>query len=203
MSGTYPTTPAPARLVMQSITPTLISATASLSRQARTRGAQRFAFQLEYPPGLTWSDIKQLFGFLSAQRGQADTFAFNLQQYYNTGTLAGSPVVNGAAQTGRSIDLVGFTPSAAGVLARGDFIQFTGDAKTYIVTEDASANISGEATAAIHPQVMASPGDGVAIIGHAKGDEIAITCAAAVDVLSFDLARAQRVGFSIELAEVV
>jgi len=203
MSGTYPATPVPARVVLTSLQPGYIATTVSLSRQARTRGAQRFGVQLDYPPGLVWSDIKELFGFLSAQRGQTDTFDFALPQYYNTGSFAGTPLVDGGSQSGNALNVKGFSLSSADVVARGDFFKIAGDDKVYIITADASSDGSGDATLAIVPQLITSPAGDAAITPHTSGAPLLFKMSASSDLLTMDLGRAQRVGFGVELVEVV
>lgn len=78
----------------------------------------------------------------------------------------GSPAVDGASQTGQSLDVKGFTASATDVAKAGDYIQLgSGDnQRLYIVLADADADGSGNATLKIWPRLRESPGDSESIV---------------------------------------
>ena len=65
------------------------------------------------------------------------------------GTATGTVRVNGASQTGNQVALDGFTASRANVFKAGDYIQI--NSYVYMVTEDVSADGSGEANVKIEP----------------------------------------------------
>lgn len=65
----------------------------------------------------------------------------------------GTPLVNGATQTGSSIATDGWTASANGVLRAGDIIKFAGVNTVYFVTADVNSNASGQATILINPKI--------------------------------------------------
>ncbi|MEI6317412.1 MAG: hypothetical protein WCS09_02780 [Pseudomonadota bacterium] len=158
MSGTLPLPLFPSSLTIGSTTPTLVSTAHSLKRQVRSRGGHRWTFRLGWA-GLTQDQWQDLFGFLSAQRGQYETFEFT-PRFQNRGSWAGSPVISGGSQTGRSVALEDFTAAATNVARRGDFIRFGNHNKVYMVTADVSADGSGNATLSIEPALFASPADG-------------------------------------------
>lgn len=88
------------------------------------------------------------------------------------GIATGSPVVDGAGQTGDYLNTTGWTPSQQGIMLAGDYIQIgTGiNSKLYMVTEDTDSDVSGNANLRIVPSLRSSPIDGAAIIvNNAKG----------------------------------
>src|SRR3954463_10292223 len=82
------------------------------------------------------------------------------------GTATGTPLVNGASQTGEDLATDGWTASVTGILKAGDWIQLgTGSsARLYMVMVDANSNGSGQATLTIRPKLRSSPGDNSAIV---------------------------------------
>jgi hypothetical protein len=87
-------------------------------------------------------------------------------------TAAGTPVVNGASQTGNELDVDGLPASASGYLKAGDYIQLGSGstARLYKVLDDVNSNASGEATITLWPDLRSSPSDGAAIVvSDAKG----------------------------------
>lgn len=81
-------------------------------------------------------------------------------------TTAGTPVVNGASQTGGELDIDGLPTSETGYLLAGDYIQLgigTG-AQLYKVLDDVDTNASGEATVTIWPDLRSSPADNATVV---------------------------------------
>lgn len=78
------------------------------------------------------------------------------------GVATGTPLVNGASQTGKTLITDGWTISQTGILKQGDYIQI-GD-RLYMVTVDANSDGSGNATLDIWPRLRESPADNAAII---------------------------------------
>lgn len=197
MSGTYPTSPTPSNVKMTAYAPTLVSVAQSLKRQVRSRGGQRWRIEFGYPT-MTRDQAAPLFGFLAAQRGQYETFSVAVPGYEAPrGTWAGTPLVKGGSQTGRSVACDGFSVGAT--VKAGDLVQFAADAKVYMVTADATANGAGEITLAIEPALMASPADNAVI----TSSNVAMTCALAADTLEWSVGPGKFHAFSVSLVEVV
>lgn len=87
-------------------------------------------------------------------------------QSQTVGALGGSPVVNGASQTGSSLVTNGWTASVTGVLAVGDVFtiagvnavnpknrQSTGALQNFVVTAAANSDSGGNATISISPSI--------------------------------------------------
>lgn len=81
-------------------------------------------------------------------------------------TTPGTPLVNGAGQTGNSLNIDGCPASATGYLKAGDYIQLglSGTAKLYKVLNDVNTNASGQATLDIYPSIHTAPGDNAALV---------------------------------------
>ncbi|EBF6817825.1 hypothetical protein NN749_000802 [Salmonella enterica] len=75
-------------------------------------------------------------------------------------TPAGSPVVNGANQTGTELQTSGWAPGVV-VLERGDYITVNDELK--IVTADVTSTSTGTATVTFAPMLRWSPPDGAAV----------------------------------------
>jgi len=104
--------------------------------------------------------------------GTALGFDWYMSQNVNrhvVGSVDGTPLVNGASQTGDAIATDGWTPNAEKVLRKGDVITFdgvyavnpanqrsTGQLQQFVVTEDVDADASGEATIKIWPEIIAT-----------------------------------------------
>jgi hypothetical protein len=120
--------------------------------------------------------------------GQAAGFKWYMDQNIRThtvGPLGGTPLVNGASQTGTSLITDGWTAAAASRLKKGDVFTIagvnsvnrvsgdsTGSLQQFVVTADVSSDGSGNATIPIYPAitatgayktVTASPADNAAI----------------------------------------
>ena len=164
MSGTFPLTPAPSAIKIQSYQPTRVSIAHNLRRSVRTNGAQRWVITADWV-GLTRTQFAPIQAFVVAQRGQWDTFTAVLPAHkLPQGVASGSPLVNGASQQGRTLATRGWTASMAGVLKAGDFIGIAGQTKVYMVTADASSDGYGNATLVIEPALMAVPADGSSLV---------------------------------------
>lgn len=75
------------------------------------------------------------------------------------GTIAGTPLVMGAGQTGATLAIDGVTVGTT--LLKGDFFAVNGELK--MVTADATANGSGQMTLAFEPPLRSSPADNAAL----------------------------------------
>lgn len=84
----------------------------------------------------------------------------------------GTPLVNGASQTGDTLSIDGLPASATGYLKAGDYIQLGSGATSqlYKVLDDVDSNSSGEATLTIWPDLRSSPSnDATVVVANAKG----------------------------------
>jgi hypothetical protein len=104
--------------------------------------------------------------FLLALRGRSGTFYLGDSAAKTPrGVATGTPVVNGAGQTGKSLATRGWTISITGILKAGDYLQVGSGAtkRLYKNLTDANSDGSGNATFDIFPRLRESPADGAAI----------------------------------------
>jgi len=82
------------------------------------------------------------------------------------GVATGSPVVNGASQTGNELITDGWTVSTTGILKAGDYIQLGSgsSSRLYKVLDDVDSDASGNATLTIWPNLRSSPDDDDTIV---------------------------------------
>lgn len=133
--------------------------------------------------------------YLKGKMGTAVGFEWDMDQNIMThtvGPLGGTPLVDGAGQTGSSVLLKGFTAAVGLRLRRGDVITFagvnqvnpqsresTGDLEQFVVTQDCYSDGNGAATVSIFPPIVtsgatqtvdAAPADSAAVLtfGHAS-----------------------------------
>jgi hypothetical protein len=105
-------------------------------------------------------DTALLRAFLARLRGRAGRFTLhNFARYTPRGSIAGTPLVKGAAQTGTSLLIDGCTVGTT--LLAGDFIGVNGELK--MVVADATADGSGEMTLTLEPPLRSSPADNAVI----------------------------------------
>jgi hypothetical protein len=198
MSGTFPTSPAPASLVLHSQQPTRISTAHSLKRQVRGGTAQQWAFDLEWS-ALRRAELAPILAFALAQKGQYEAFTYTPPVLGSAqAAAAGTPLINGATASGRSIPTDGWAVSVT-VLKAGDFIKFASHNKVYMLTADAVSNASGQATLTIEPGLYASVADNSAVT-HAN---VPFTVAFAADTQETGLQPGVIARYACKLVEVL
>lgn len=195
----FPSSPAPSTLKIRSLQPTLVSTAHSLQRQVRSRGGHRWMISVAWPV-LKRAEWAAFFGFSQAQRGQFGTFTFVLPGNLATpqGVATGTPLVNGASQTGRSVLTKGWTNSITGILKAGDVIKFAERNKVYMLTADANSDGGGLATLAIEPALFVSPLDGEAL----TVSNVPFTVAFAGDARESDYVPGPFFSFAADMIEV-
>ena len=93
-------------------------------------------------------------------RGRVNrSMLYNFARPVPRGTIAGTPLVAGASQTGNTLAIDGCT--AGTTLLAGDFFGVGGELK--MVTADATASGGGAMTLTFEPPLRASPADNAAI----------------------------------------
>jgi hypothetical protein len=87
------------------------------------------------------------------------------------GIATGTPLVNGAGQTGYELITDGWTVSQTGILKAGDYIQLGSatTARLYKVLDDVNSDASGNATLDLWPDLRSAPADNATItVSNAK-----------------------------------
>lgn len=196
-TSSYPTSPMWLDASVSSYSPTFVSVTHGLGRQVRSRGAHAWLIELRYG-AITYDDFGPLWAFLNKQAGQYGVFYWSPGSPFATrGTGSGSPYVQGAGQTGQSLDTDGWGGSQT-VMKAGDFFSVEGDTKVYQLTEDVISNSGGEATMTFFPALRVSPAN-LADIDASP----AFRCSLTSDTLATDWSQCvQAIGFGVSLVEV-
>jgi len=117
------------------------------------------------------------------------------------GNAGGTPLVNGASQTGNSLVTDGWTASQTGILKAGDYFQLgtASSSKLYKVLADANSDGSGNATFDIWPSINTAVADDTAItVSAAKG-----LFRLSSNEMGFDLTQAQKYGLSFSAVGVI
>lgn len=157
--------------------PTLLKSTPALIDWSLVSNTQSFssplsaAVQTVEMPGARWkaafvmdnltaADAALIQAFMAKLRGRAGRFyLWNFARPTPRGTIAGTPLVKGAAQTGTSLLIDGCT--AGTTLLAGDYIGVNSELK--LVVGDATASVGGEMTLTIEPPLRSSPADNAPI----------------------------------------
>ena len=120
-------------------------------------------------PPMREADAEEWIAFLLKLRGRAGTFLMGdptkATPRGSAATAPGTPVVNGADQTGNYLNISGMPTSVTNYLKTGDNIQLgTGSASTlHKLLEPLDSDSSGEGTATLWPRIRVAPSDGAAI----------------------------------------
>jgi hypothetical protein len=162
MSGTFPTSPKFQSLAVSSFQSTFVSRSISGRRQARQIGGQYWIMRAKFPP-MTRAQFAPIHAFVMAQRGRYESFTLTPPVISTgLGSPAGTPLVNGADQTGRSVVTDGWN-NAITIFKADDYIKFANHDKVYTVTADATSSGAGAATISIEPALITSPANDSAI----------------------------------------
>lgn len=185
---------------------TYLDAGAKLDQYACPRDGQR---KIVFGPQMQANSIDALKGlfnnskkiskqFDSGEMGSAVGFDWCMDQniYTHTvGPLGGTPLVNGASQTGSSLITDGWTASAASRLKKGDVFTIagvyavnpvskntTGVLQQFVVTADVSSDGSGNATIPIYPAI--TPTTAQKTVSASPADNAALTVLGAASTLT-------------------
>ncbi len=147
----------------------------SFKQQTYQFSGQRWEADITLPQ-MNRENAEEWVAFLMKLYGQKGTFLLGDPlggtARGSASSAAGTPVVNGASQTGDTLAINGLPASATGYLKAGDYIQLgsAATAQLYKVLNDANSNGSGEATLDVWPNLRSSPSDGAAVVvANAKG----------------------------------
>jgi len=174
MSGTFPSSPAFNSVDIRSFQPTFVSRSISGRRQARQIGGQYFLMTATFPP-MTRAQFAPISAFIKKQRGEYESFQI-VPPVLSTGmgSPAGTPLVNGGSQTGRSVVTDGWNNTTL-IFKADDFIKFANHDKVYTVIADSTSDGSGNATLSIEPALVTSPAENSAITYSSVPFTVALT----------------------------
>ena len=144
--------PAKVTIIPQSVV-AVAASQYTLQEQVQVHSGQRWKISIEYP---TLSDAmsRALSAFVLRLNGRQGSFLLaDPSRLIPAGTSTGTPLVNGAGQSGNYLRTDGWTPGTTGILAAGDYLQ-TGSGSTtrlYQVTADADSDSGGNASIEVWP----------------------------------------------------
>jgi hypothetical protein len=137
----------------------------TFEQQVYVHQGVRLEADIEFPLAVN-ADHALVRSFLFALNGKEGTFTMGPENSKTPrGVMTGSPVVNGAGQTGRTLSTRGWTNSITGIVKAGDWIQLGSGATAHLyqVVQDASSNGSGIASLELGRPLLSSPADGATI----------------------------------------
>lgn len=124
-------------------------------------GGKRFRVSCALPV-MTTTDAKRWLAFFLSLNGLEGTFRLTPSaEKFTEGSAQGTPLVDGASETGQSLSTDGWIASQTRVLAAGDWIELEGF--LYRVLNDVASDGSGAATLDLWPNLRATPSDNAPI----------------------------------------
>ena len=154
-----------------SITPTsstweLVSNTATFRSplsgtiQTLDRGGEAWRVRMVFR-NLTGDEKAVLKAFLVKLNGQQHRFTVHDHSNVQRGSFGGTPLVNGADQTGSSLLIDGCSTGITNWIRAGDMFSVNGELKMAVA--DANSDGSGEVTLTFVPRLREAPADGASI----------------------------------------
>lgn len=168
MAITYPLTlpsrPSPSRFTIEPASFSGITQSPwTASQQVQLNAGQLWTISVDFPP-MDETSARDWLSTLLALRGRYGTCLFgNPKMKQPRGNWGSAPVINGDGQTGQELAVGGLPANA--IIRAGDFFQI-GDgfsARLYTVTQDATADGSGNATLDIWPRLRTATTSGASI----------------------------------------
>lgn len=205
MAFSYPLTP-PTSPVASAVTVVLQDATAleqsdfTLQTTSYDFGGERLAFRITLPP-MRETEADDWAAFFIKCKGTYGTFTFgNAFRKTLQGSASGSVLVNGADQTGNTLNVDGLSNNLAVAFNNYDHFSLTiGSAsRLKICVANSSSNGSGQAALTIYPAIVA---------GASPADNAALTLTSATgtfrlaEPVTFDIGLAKIYGFSFTCIE--
>jgi hypothetical protein len=117
-------------------------------------------------PTMPRAQAEAWISFLLSLRGRSGTFLMgDRTAAAPRGIATGTPVVDGAGQTGKILNVKGWTPSQVGILKAGDYFQVGvgAAARLYKNLTDVNSDGAGKTALDVFPQVRDLPADLTAI----------------------------------------
>ena len=146
------------------------------SVQTLERAGARWFGTFTYPPMLR-ANAAAIQAFLLKVGGDNRFYAGDPDATTPRGAATGTPVVNGASQTGTSLITDGWTPSVTNILREGDYVAFqNGNARRemHMVVADVNSDGGGNATLTIEPPIRSAPANNETIITASATCEMAL-----------------------------
>jgi len=157
---TYPSSPKPNGMSWRLVMPSQTNVSDWTGRrQTIASGRGWWECQLSLPPIVGTANVNAWRSFIAKSRGRANDFQIPVDPIAQSAATA-TPLVNGAGQTGRTLNTDGW-PLSTTVLVAGQFVTINN--QLLQLTENVTSNGSGVATLTFEPPIRTSPADNAAI----------------------------------------
>lgn len=138
----------------------------TMKQQVQKHQGQRWEAQVTLPP-LSRAEAEEWISFLLKLNGTFGTFfmgdpAGAIARGAGA-SLSDTLLINGANQTGNTLNLDGATASTSNYARAGDYLQV--GSQLFKVLSDADSNASGELSLDVWPDIRVSPSDNAGVIG--------------------------------------
>jgi len=158
---TYPSTPKPQGMAWRLLMPAQTNVSDWTGRrQTLASGRGWWECQITFPPIVTTANINPWRSFIAKARGAANDFQVPVDPATPQSSSTATPLVNGAGQTGRTLNTDGW-PLSTTVLQAGQYVTINN--QLLQLTENVTSNGSGVAVLTFEPPVRVSPADNAAI----------------------------------------
>lgn len=150
----------------------LSSSPFTFKQQAISHAGQRWEAEVTLPP-MKYEDAEVWIAWMMSLKGRVGTFTMgDPNRSTPRGSAGGTPLVNGADQSGTTLTIDGATASQTGWLKAGDYIQLGTGLHTMLhkVLTDADSDASGNVTLDVWPSMRCVPDDNDPVtVSGAKG----------------------------------
>lgn len=157
---TFPSSPKPSGMSWRLVQPAQQNMSEwTGARQVLASGRGWWECNVTLPPIVGEAAVNPWRAFFGLARGAANDFQVPVNEIAQSSSTA-TPLVNGAGQTGRSLNTDGW-PNSTAVLSAGQFVTIGN--QLLQLTADVTSNGSGQATLSFEPAIRVSPADNAAI----------------------------------------
>lgn len=145
----------------------------TLESQLYNWAGERWEFDVTIPPTNDRDVAEDFIAFAMQLKGKYGTFLLGDPAHPTPrGSWGGTPVVNGASQTGNTLEIDGATNLTVNYARTGDWVQVgTGLAsRLYKLTADCNSDSAGRVSLPVSPAIRSGTADGAAItVSSARG----------------------------------
>lgn len=138
----------------------------TFSQEVFEHAGKRWAAEVQLA-AMKRADAEYWVAFLATLKGRKGTFLMGDPIGATArGIATGTPLVNGASQTGQTLITDGWTINQTGILKAGDWIQLGSGltSRLHKVLQDANSDGTGNATLELWPGPRTAPADNAAIV---------------------------------------
>tara|TARA_R110000787_G_scaffold42392_3_gene104383 strand:+ start:2331 stop:2951 length:621 start_codon:yes stop_codon:yes gene_type:complete len=142
------------------------------SQQVYAHAGQFLLCDISFP-AMKRADAAPIVAALQSLQGALGTFYFGDPAWsYPIGVGTGTPLVDGASQSGTTLTTDGWTASQTGIMKAGDWVQIGAGSSRQLCTvlEDADSDGAGDATLSLFPRIRTAFANNVGLtVNNPKG----------------------------------